>query len=124
MGKNDPIYIEVSTRDNLKVTFDLIFESEYFVEGFNFENVKLNDIRNFVDRAYEDKSVLLRSYKSQGRNLSYSLTYNSYSSKDLYSPSITLASIPSDFSVELKPETSELLLEKFSRLLRDNKNKM
>jgi hypothetical protein len=110
--EQDPIYIEhILTRGNY---FDIYIEIGNL--SLHLERANMNDIRNFVDKFYNDESVILTSY---GTNILSFLIQH-----DTGIDEIWIRSIPMGISLYLSRSDSELLVEKFSRLLNDHKNKL
>lgn len=114
---SDYIYIEVINQTPTTIGFNLLTSTKDITGKFLFENVSLADIRTVLNKAYNNEDKGLLSYSTNGA-ITYHLFYNnSYAT-------FSLNSNPTGIKVDLSEELSSLLLEKFSRLLNDNKNKM
>lgn len=113
----DPIYVMVTKRTNIIIDFNLVIKIEGITVGCIFRNIPIADIRRMVDKVYNNEIASIVSYP----------TINIFSYRMDYSPrteSILITSNPLGLTITLSNDNTMLLIQKFSKILGDKKNKI
>jgi hypothetical protein len=123
MAKKDPIYIELTSQFPTKVGFNLLIHTNDIKGKFEFENVGLKDLKKLVNKYYNNESATIISYPNPGsNNINYKLNYTNDPRLGNYP--FYIDTNPRGIEIRLSPDIAELLIEKFSRLLEDQKGKI
>jgi hypothetical protein len=100
------------------INFNFLIDSQESIDqgSFYFGNVRLRDIRRFVDSFYDNTQ---EQFKSNENNM---VNFGLISFPE--TGDIRIFSSPGDMYIQFDRNTSELIIEKFSRLLRDQKDRI
>ncbi len=98
---------------------------EYISTSITLQRVNIEAIRRFVESFYSNESFTLVAHGVAGINtIGYNLHYIVGSQFGSYNGTIRISSNPQGLEVLLPRDVSELLIEKLSKLLKDQKVKV
>lgn len=120
----DPIYIIIKEIQGNFLKLGLVLP-EYISTSITLQRVNIEAIRRFVESFYSNESFTLVAHGVAGINtIGYNLQYIVGSQFGSYNGTIRISSNPQGLEVLLPRDVSELLIEKLSKLLKDQKVKV